>query len=527
MKKRSKIRIVVWIVSLVCNLLPLYAQTGYITSYRETKEDRTEADLNGNCGLLIISPQNDLDINITNVVDHPDIRRKGPRPDGLFEYYVVVNENTPIVLSVIAAQRGSVFRTKFTARVNPDRFTAHRVEVNENAIEYKEEGEFVGPEMNPDEGILEFTTKISNLQVDFPPELKARITRTNKETDRSVTIIRVFIPLNTIKDAKTAAEEAEKAYNEANQKLTDKSTVEEFDNVDLLEIKAKQANEYYDRLSFVEIYGDGTNRLPINITNLEGRKTRPYAVVPLIIEKYQTEYNGFMNEGRNLWQSRKYADAKVAYENALKAKDAPSDMLELTRKNIADCDTCILYDKRAATAIQLIMEMKKEGNATQSKVAQYAFAAIECMELLNRYCPSEIYEERIEIMRKLVDGLPLNLSFTIVEWKKTLEEGDYMEGVEIWEYEGNSKLSSTSFPNDRAFNKMTDKENIHFRLLAITDKQGVASISLDRKKLPANLIFRPKEGRKSKIKVMNLEELIHLAGGDYKEQRLRLKMTVK
>lgn len=527
MNKRSEIRIFIWIVSLACNLLPLCAQTGYITNYRDTKEDLTELDLNGCCGLLIISPQNDLDINITNVVDRPDIQRKGPRADGLFEYFVIVNENMPKVLSVVAAQRGSVFRTKFTSHVKPDKFTAHRVEVNENAIEYKEEGEYVGSEMNPNEGILEFTTKINNLQVEYPPELKARIIRTTKETDRSVTIIRVFIPIQTIKDAKSASEQAEKAYNEANQKLTDKSTVEEFDNVDLLEKKAKQANAYYDRLSFVEIYGDGTNRLPINIANLEGRKTRPYAVVPLIIEKYQTEYNGFMNEGRNLWQSRKYIDAKVAYENALKAKDAPKDMLEITRKNIADCDTCILYDQRAATAITLIMQMKKEGNATQSKVAQYAFAAIECMELLNRYCPSEIYEERIGIMRKLVDGLPLNISFTIVEWKKSLEEGDYMEGVEIWKYEGNTKLTSASFPNNRAFNKMTDKESSHFQQLAITDKQGVASISLDRKKLPANLIFRPREGSKTKIKVMDLDELIRLTGGDYKEQRIRLKMNVK
>lgn len=527
MNKRSEIRIFVWIVSLLCNLLPLYAQTGYITNYRNTKEDRTELDLNGYCGLLIISPQNDLDINITNVADHPDIQRKGPRADGLYEYYITVSENTTQVLNVTAAQRGSVFRTKFTARVNPDKFTAHHVEVNENAIEYKEEGEFVGSEMNPNEGILEFTTKINNLQVEFPPELKARIIRSTKETDRSVTIIRVFIPLHAIKDAETAVKESERAYNEANEKLTNKSTVEEFDNVELLEKKAKQAKAHYDRLSFVEIYGDGTNRLPINIADLEGRKTRPYAVVPLIIEKYQTEYNGFMNEGRNLWQSRKYKEAKVAYENALKAKDAPEDMQELTRKNIVDCDTCILYDKRASTAIQLIMQMKQEGNSTQSKVAQYAFAAIECMELLNRYCPSEIYEERIGIMRKLVDGLPLNISFTIVEWKKTLEEGDYMEDVEIWEYEGYGKLTSASFPSDRAFHKMIDKEKLHFRQLAITDRQGVASISLDRKKLPANLIFRPKEGSKTKIKVMDLDELIRLAGGDYKEQRIRLRMTVK
>ena len=54
------------------------------------EDDRFE-DLDGNGGVLLLSKRNDLIISVTNSKKKASIRPNGERPDGYYEFWVIID----------------------------------------------------------------------------------------------------------------------------------------------------------------------------------------------------------------------------------------------------------------------------------------------------------------------------------------------------------------------------------------------------------------------------------------------------
>ena len=521
---------IIWILLMAWVMLPLQAQSEYISNSRYIDADRIE-DLEGNSGLLLLSKHNDLVISVTNSKKKASIRPNGERPDGYFEYCVIIDAEDTRTPKVEVSRRGSVYKTELVQAVKPDFLIAYRLEEVLNPIRMDDQTKPTDARLNASEAELEFTTTIKNLKVECSPKLEVRVSSQVSSSDPNITITTVVIPVDALANAGKAIEDVHKEYVALSSKIDgnpDKATDAEWNKLDELEKEEQGAENLLRELGSVEIYGEGTNRLSIDISSMGPRAKKSYAVLPLIIEKnvFVTQCSAFMSEGGKLFGMRKYAEARTAYENALKSRDLVVNMRPAIRESIAQCDTCIQYESLAAKAIKKIAELRDSGNATQDEVAKYASAAIEFMQMVNTYNPDEFYTTRIEKMKRLLTDMPLKIKFTVVEWK-TLQEGDYISDVEVWAYYGTPSVSSNTFSSDRKFKKMLDKEGINYKQVGVSDNEGIVEIELDRTNLPEGILFRPDKDSNIKIKYMGVAELLHQASGTYMEKQFRLKMYAK
>ena len=523
--KKSFLMLFVAFVSLT-----LQAQSEYISSSRVVDADRFE-NLENDGGLLLLSIHNDLVINVTNANKKVKIENRGKNIDGIYEYYIIVDSEDTRTPKVEISRRGSVYKTEFVQAVKPDFLIAYRLEEVMNPIRLDNQTRPNDARLNAEEAELEFTTTIKNLQVHVNPKLEAKLETKTSPSDNNITITTVVIPVSVIRDAERKMNVALKDFKNHEKWLEnakDKATDADWDKLDELEKVSEESVSLYRNLMSVEIFGEGTNQLSIDISDLGPRSKKCYAVLPLTIEKeiFRTECSVRVNEGGKLFDMRKYKEAKDAYINALKAEGATPEIKPTIQTSIALCDSCIMYENFAAKSIKKIGELRQAGTATQEEVARYASAAIEFMQILNMYNPCDFYNERISKLGNMMAGMPLKVLFTIVEWK-TLHEGSNIPDVEIWAYNGDEPISSSVFSTGRKFKKIVEKQGQDYTQIGASDINGKVEVELDRKNLPKGFVFHPKENKAIKINYIDMKDLMRQAVGTYMEKRFRLKMYTK
>lgn len=530
MKTIHYIRTLLVVLMVMLAGITAVAQTEYISSSRDVNSDRFE-ELNGGYGLLIISRHKDLVINVVSGTEQRTVRMNGQNTAGDYEYYVIMSPADTHRPKVEVSRRGNVYKTEFVQALKPDFMIAYRVEEVLNPIIKDEQTAATDVRFNAAESELEFSTTIANLQVKCSPRLGATITQQKSKADANVTVTSVVVPLAVLNDARKAVDDLAAEYTALDNKVKVNmaaATDADLDRLDELAARQNEAAALYAELTNVDVFGDGTNHLTIDISDLGPRMKKCYAVLPLVVEKavFVTECNAFMNEGGKLYAQRKYADARAAYLNALMAKDVVLSMKPTINQLIADCDSCVAYDQLSRKAIARYNELKKQGIASQQEVARYAGAAINFLQILNSYNPDELYTSLMGKLQKVMAGMPLMYRFTVVEWK-TLSEGNPIPGVELWAYYGSEPLTSLTFTTDKKFRKHLDANKSSYTQIGRTGTDGKSEIELDRQQLPAGIVFRPTGDTGVKLKYMSMGELERQAGGTYMEKQFRLKMYSK
>lgn len=485
-----------------------------------------------------MSKNKDLIVNITNSNDDQNKKKvsflpMGERPDGFYEFYVIIDADGTKNPKVEVSRRGSVYKTSFTvSNMKSNYLMAYRIEEVAIPIRWDDQTKSNNVHFNAAEAAVELSTTIKGLKVVYSPQLGATVTQKGSPADPNITVTTLVFPIAVFNNAREELKKIE-AENAALQKQIDSDPdgakgLGLYEKEEVLQQKINEAENALADLGVLSISADGTNQLEIRINEMGPREKKCYVILPLIIEKevFVTQCNAFMKEGGNLFEMRKYKEARIAYDNALKSRDVVVNMRPAIREAIAQCDTCIQYESWAAKAIKRIAELKKNGTATQDEVAKYASAAVEFMQMVNTYNPDEFYTKRIERMEQLLTDMPLKVKFTIVEWL-TLNEGNRMSGVEIWAYHGHQPLSSNTFSSDRKFKSIIRKEGYNYKQIGRSDEEGIAEIELDRTNMPAGFIFRPGDDSNAKIKYMSTAELLRQAHGTYMEKQFRLKMYTK
>ena len=299
-----------------------------------------------------------------------------------------------------------------------------------------------------------------------------------------------------------------------------------YDKLDREEIPALEA--LVKEMNTIEVFAQGTNRVSIDITGIGPRSKRRYGVIVLIKKEivHVTEYDAMLAEGVRQWNNRDYKAAKTAFVSALNAKDAPADK-SLVRSNIADCDSCLIYNKYTSYALNRMAELKKQGHATQDEVKEYASSALEFIQILNNYNPCEFYTKIIDKLKKMIENIPLVIKFTVAQWVRGatgFHQGDEMKGVEVWVNNGLRHPEEKEYQSERRFKKLTES-SAFYRQIGETDAQGTIVVDLDRKALPRGFFFHSKET--GKIEYVNMSKITRDSKNDYQMRQFRVMMYTK
>lgn len=538
MKTTNVIKTCLWLLFFWGCSLSVYSQNEYISNSRSINEDHID-DLDGDCGILLISSHDDLVISLAQFErENRDLMRvfaDGQRADGLYEYRVLTTASSSRNLKVKVNRAGNVYQTEFTCVVKPDYLIAYRIEEVIKPI--REDDQTAANDLLTDETAAEIEIianiqDMQGLQIVYPVELQAKRSVKTNSVDASIQVTSIIIPIQVLKNAEQAMIRAGEEYDDWFNKLEQDENMAEVDRnweqLEQLEQQRDAAAAYYAELTNMEIYADKTNHLMIDISDLGPRSKKRYAILPLKIEKkvYVTQGAAYMDEGARLFAMRKYNNAKEAFMQAKDCADVSPSMKATLEGSIMQCDTCILYDGLAAKALKEIMRMKKDGNATQEEMTKVASAGIEFLQVLANNNPSVFYTKRIVTLENVLASQPLFMRFTIVEWK-TLYEGNKIPNVEVWAYKGDSKLPLSVYNSDRKFKKIIEKQGAFFEQIGLSDMEGIVEFEFNRKELPTGIFFRPKDNTKIKIKYMNMSELQRQSNGDFIKRQVRLKMFTK
>ena len=515
--------------------LTAQAQSAYISASPMPEADRT-ADLKGAGGVLIISGNSDLAITVVNASEAA-ISPRGKNASGLYEYEVVVDCKETSQPKIEVNRRGDVNRCSFTVLTKADNFRAYKVEEVEKPLSL--EDATASNDAILDSALCEvvFSSTIPDLRVDCD-QLRSRgveVKTTTSKADKSITEKTLTIPLRIIREARHEMEKAERALADKQHLLLDdpkaskKAKDSDWAELDALEEQAADATDAFDALTTITVYVPGSNRMSVNIADLKPRSKKRYNVLVLRIleEKHVSVCSGMLAEGARQYALREYDNAQRAFGNALSAKDTPKDLVPTIRTNIAQCDSCKLYERYATAALTELQKVRKEGAGTQADVVRYASAAIEFMQKLNMYNPCDFYAERISRLEKIIEDQPLNIKFTFVEWVSNysgFHEGDALADVEVWVCEGVTPNVS-EFRNEKRFNKLVSSGGYH--RAGISDIRGQLDLTFDRKSLPTGLIFRPigtyEQGR-IKTEYIDIREVMQRSEGDYQKRQFRTLM---
>lgn len=249
--------------------------------------------------------------------------------------------------------------------------------------------------------------------------------------------------------------------------------------------------------------------------------------VPDLGTIYVTQSSAMLAEGSRLYALRKYKEARASYEGALEADDVVKDLIPTIKSDIAQCDTCMLYEQYTLGAFAKIRAMKEQGSGSQADLVKYASAGLEYLQVLNRYNPNEFYTSRMAQIEGLINDLPMEIRFTITKWMNS-ESGFFEAGklprIEVWSYSGLDAPTPNSYKNDKKFMSLIGSSG-HFSQLGISDNEGIADIQLNRKSLPTGIFLRP-VGYDDNIKIqyLDLSDLLSQSKGSYNKRRIRLKM---
>ena len=178
------------------------------------------------------------------------------------------------------------------------------------------------------------------------------------------------------------------------------------------------------------------------------------------------------------------------------------------------------------SAFARIREIKTTGGSQEDAV-ECASVAINYLQLLNRYNPSDFYSSRITQLENAVKSLPLELRFTAVRWVKNVSgfyEAGKIPGVEIYTFKGDKPPLAKEYKTDKKFCELIENSNNYVKE-AVTDSEGQANLRLDRQHLPTGFFLRP-IGYDDKIKVfyINFQDLMRQSQGTYNKRRFRVKM---
>ena len=291
------------------------------------------------------------------------------------------------------------------------------------------------------------------------------------------------------------------------------------------------AGREFQEMSNIDIYGVGTNRLQVDISDLRPRQKLCYGVLLLKIEVPVNEFSAKVAEGGRLFALREYEGARRSFVNASQLEEAPKDLLPSLRTSIAHCDSCIKYENLTMRALRRINELKQQNAVAQTDIMNYYGAAADFMRIAEKYNPCDYYTKNIKTLETFIENMPLAMKFTFVKWTvnrvSASEEGSF-PNIELWAYYGNNNPGVNDYSSDRKFRKFASNSSEDFKQVGVSDTEGIVNIELSRKNLPKGFFFRPvSNNTKASIVYKDMTDIMAQSVGEYNKRQFRQKMYIE
>ncbi len=522
------------LLSLLCTvMLSVNAQSQFMSFSPMGVEDRHNSQLNGNGGVLVLSEISDLVITVVQAPNTAVERSMEKNRNGYYEYTLDVDIKTIPNAKIEVAKRGDVNRTSFTVSLRPNYLRAYVVEEVSQPIVLENQTAGNDAKLDATKAAVEISSTLASLKVEYDEALGATLTKTRKANDASVSVYTLSIPIANLNAARDNLTSIRNQHDELEKKLlgTQSGSDDEWKKLDELETQCSQAEQKFNRMCVVNISAEETNRVSIDISELKARSKMCYGVLLLNKEVEVTNCNRWMREGRKLYAQTKYEDAKRAYNEALSSDDKPADVVPIIMANIAQCDTCILYNNMALYTIRKIMGLKEQATVSQSEVAEYYGAASVCLGVLCKYNPIDEYKNMKAKVDNYLANLPLAMKIYtegFVTSRAGTKSTGPMSGVELWGYYGDKQFVKDDYRTGRKFEKLSGQSN-DFKKIGVTSADGILEMELQRNDLPKGFFFRPTvvDG-KADVEYLDMQYVMAKAKGEYMKRQFLMRIyTIK
>lgn len=518
------------------------AQSEYMSfrELRDIKDDVGIVNLDGAGGIRILSKRADLIVTITNA-RNPKITPKGKNSEGFFVYEVVVDRKDTKNPKVEISKRGDIDKIDFVATTTADYWRTYIVEDVEKPIRMEDQTTPNDVITNNELAEVEINSPIADLQIDCPKALGATIKTSRKSNDKSITVTSIIFPVKPIMDLRDRIKGLQKELDSIDNvikkeyetpTLNDKQREQLQLEYDKVNNDLDSARTRFSNIGTIELFATGTNRLVIDVSEARPRSKFVWGVLlrEVIVEKHVTDFNAKFSEGARLYGLREYDNARRNFLAAKAAKDAPSELIPSVIRNIADCDTCLVYENYAKFSLSRMKQMKAQGSGSQAEVMKYASGAIEFLKILNNYNPCDFYSGRIDALEKIVEEMPLDIKFTVTKWMKDFSgfsEKGRLANVELWADYGTGEPAYKDYQTDKRFRSLISEAPDRYKQLGVTGGNGELELHLVRKNLPKAIFFRPVGyGNSIHIMYMDVKDIMSQSEGEYNKRQFRLKMYV-
>lgn len=412
---------------LFCPILAQEEDIKLSADYEATL-DRNEA-MAGNGGVLIVSPYDDLVIQVTsgNVVN------ENPKPtitdNGQYEYPISINIDKGPEAHFIINRKGSTTKAEFSEkRLRPDYLLGYRVKSVSNPIRLSYQPNVGDMYPSATEGMVEISTAFEFLNIQVPKSLPFEITSGKQENDESINVYKIIVPVGKIKELQKLYEQKSQEFEELDNILIEGGNGDDprWKKLDQLETEVAELQASVASVQQIDVSAPESNSLSIDISQMGPRSKMVVAVVPLvqtIIKKeYKNPYDGYMAQAQNAYDLRKYGTAKNLYLQANQAEGITS----LQATTAQECATMmdglserLQTVKNCASAWK---RMQKEGKIQRHLAEDCLELAMTNLAQLFTLTHDDYYEKTRLKYQKILSDFPVVIEGTI-------RVKDYDEGV--------------------------------------------------------------------------------------------------
>lgn len=481
--------------------------------------------LGGNGGILVVSAFNDLIVQVTTGNSGGEMIRKEINREGNYEYIVPISVKENNEAHFIFTRRGKTLKVEFSEkRLRADYLYGYRISAVDNPIRLNYQPSSTDMYPSKTEALVEISTAIEKLNISIPHSMPFKISSGKQENDNSINVYNIVVPVAEIENLKKKCSDVKLKFDALDKELIESGNSDDvrWDLLDEMEAQIKEMETTIESVQQIYITAPKSNTLSIDISQMGARSKMVIAVVPLTqVETVQvSECSGFLEEGGRLFELREYEAARNAFNSALKAKDAPDGFKTSIMTSIAQCDTCILYEKYALAAISNMKKMMKTGGS-QKELVEYALAGIEIIQVLNRYNPITFYSDQITKLEDIIKEQPLQLGLTLTKLIDGVEAG-CLQNVEVWLFYGNQPSELSVYRNEKKFRNLVTEAN-DYKLVGVTNKDGKVDLEIERDNMPKGLILHPSD-KKIKAIYYDINDLLRQSKGTYNKRRFNIKM---
>lgn len=498
------------VFSCILLLAALSAQAQQYISNSYLESEGRLANLNGDCGILLLSAESDLVIEVINASKDVQINTKGKSVDGRYEYEIVVSKDDTRQPKIKVSRRGKTAFTQIVKTVKPNYFIAFNIEEVKMPIRAVQQTQDNDAILNDAKGELEISTALKGIKVDFPAGYGVKPVTKAKKGNDSVSITTIQFPLAPLNEAKAKAEAVTAAYEALSERLTEgnsKGTDEEWNRLDQLEKEANDSITALSQLQSVNVYGPGSNVLTIDLSGWTPRKKQVWAILPDVIIVHTTECGAKMDEADRLFTQREYKAAAGVYKSALQAKGIDDNLRSTINEMIVKSDSCDYHQTQMFKAVNHYSALKKQGTAIQKDVAACINIAINHAEWLNKNNEQGYYYSKIKQMKEVLEDLPLTITFTVTALKYR-----GVSGIREEEVKDKATLSGTM-------------KNGKVVIYGNTDKKGQFCLRIKKSDMPKTIQIDA--GERNNPYVLDLEEFLRDKEWEYNELQKKVVLRKK